>query len=246
MDTDTLTDEQIVCFLDGNVSAQEAKTIAEARAADPVLDARIRALSADIESLRDAMNGLLVTAPPMVVPQPSNHTSRWNAVQMVAAAMALLAVGLAAGAMLNPFSRDAGWHVAVADYHELYTAETLTGVPVEAQMRQAGLAFVSDRLKLELNEQQLAVDGMTFQRAQMLEFQGKPLAQLAYLERSGVPVALCIMHRLGSAVGFSSEQFGELNAVVWSQGEFDFILIGALNPEMLNASAHALAERISG
>lgn len=70
------------------------------------------------------------------------------------------------------------------------------------------------------------LDGLTFKRAQMLGFGGKPLLQLAYVTDRGVPVALCIVgvddtDRMAQA----GRHFG-LASVDWVNQGTGFVLIG--------------------
>ena len=239
------SDADLVAYLDGGLDADTRASIEDAVATDPELAVRLGALSLDVDALRDGFDDLLGGAPDLEVPEPAPRRG-WG-FGWAAAAVALFAIGLGAGWGLAPRGEAENWHQAVADYQVLYTTETLAATPLAAEARASGLANASERIGLELTEENLAVDGMTLQRAQVLSYEGAPLIQVAYLTDDGAPVAFCIMkaREAGSPDPRGFEIAG-LEAATWEAGAHAFILIGPVDDEALGAKARSLASRFQG
>lgn len=239
------TDEDLTAFLDGESPEETSAAILQAVAEDPVLARRLDDLSPDLDVVRTGMESLLGSAPVLNAETPAprgNFAMGWPA----AAAAAVFALGIGLGTLYSDRSANADWHQAVADYQVLYTAETLTAAPIADDNRTAGLAHVSKRLGFELTEAELAVDGLTFQRAQILAHDGRPLAQLVYLDTNQNPIAFCIMRLGGQKTGFDETQIAGLNATTWSGGGLDFIVIGPADSAFIRQTAEKLGARMPG
>ncbi|MEO1494152.1 MAG: hypothetical protein AAFV19_18525 [Pseudomonadota bacterium] len=245
-----LSDETIVAYLDGQVPKAEAAAIDAARAQDPDLDARIAALEVDLVALGDAMDAILSRAPVNALPEPDVAQSTtaqstgwgWRA----AAAAMVFAAGLGAGILLDRDPESPDWRQAVADYQVLYTSETVTATPLDAERREAGLAHVAQRIGLDLDDARIAVDGLSFQRAQILDFNGQALGQLVYLDQTGAPIAFCLM-RVDEADSPPREiTLAGLAASTWNADGLGFIVIGPTDPVVIESAATELSARFSG
>ena len=245
-----ITDETLVAYLDGALSDTEHARVDAALAADALLGERLAGLDLDTDALRDGFAHMLATAPAIAIPEPDASprpqlaaNKNRSPLQAVAAA-ALLAIGIGLGWGLGSDNNSApGWHKAVADYQVLYTTDTLAAVPVSAEARAQGLATVNRHLGMDLTEEQLALDGMALQRAQILSFEGAPLAQVAFLDNAGIPIALCIMQGDSSEARAQIEIAG-LNAATWSGGGYSYILIGPTDAGKLDTAASVLQSRL--
>lgn len=242
------TDEEIVAYLDGALPEADAFRISQARASDAELDARIAALDADIGALQGAMDTLLSEAPAMTVPEPvrtpvaERASWRWRAV----AAAALFAAGIGLGVIASPGSGDPDWRQAVADYQVLYTAETVTATPLDATTRRAGLAHVATRLGLDLDEDRIAVEGLRFQRAQILDFQGQTLGQLVYLGPDDTPIAFCLMRAGDAEQAPQDATMAGMASTSWATDGLGYIVIGPADPVVIRRAADVLSKRLSG
>lgn len=244
MKTRDYIDEELVAYLDGQMGEAERAGLEEAAASDPGLAARIDELRLDIGNLRAGFEALLSEAPDFKVPEPAPSSfSTWKQALAMAAAAALFALGLGLGWSSSPPGAPASWLQAVADYQVLYTPDTLAGAPQDVAGRAPGLALASERIGLDLTEGMLAVEGLSFQRAQVLSFEGQPLVQVAYLTDDGAPVAFCLMKGKGDSVLESAEISG-LNATVWSQGDHRYVLIGPVDTGLLRQTAGVLSQRL--
>ncbi|MEM1298745.1 MAG: hypothetical protein AAGH68_05640 [Pseudomonadota bacterium] len=237
-----ITDETLVAYLDGALPADAHADVEAALASDAGLAERLAGLGVDVGALKAGFDGLLAEAPTVALP-PVTANSNWRPWQAAAAA-ALFVIGMAAGWGLSGDATP-DWHQAVADYQVLYTTETLSATPLDAEARAAGLARVNERLGLTLDADALALDGMAFQRAQMLSHQGAPLAQIAFLDDNGAPIAFCIMKAEERAAREAIEIAG-LSASTWAGGGFTYILIGPADASRLDAAAEILQSRMPG
>lgn len=233
-----ITDEEITAFLDDALPPEEQARIAMAAAERPDVAQRIEALSIDTSGLSQGFDALLAHAPaleipdpaPLAMPQPANQrrapSARWQAV----AAAALLAVGVglgwALGTQHSAPSGAHGWHVAVAEYQALYATETLTGTALTEAQRWGSLATTASAVGLDLADGNVTLDGLDFRRAQLLRVEGKPLAQLAFLDANGTAIALCFTRMDGADEALREMTLSGLASVTWQRGGMAFILIG--------------------
>ncbi len=249
IDPHSVTDEDIVRFLDDEMALEDRASFEEVIAASPELGDRVLAMTLDVPSLRADWDDALSEAPALELPEPVvppvPHRS-WAGWQMAAAAVMLFAVGLGLGLGYEPTAPEGDWHQAVADYQVLYTTETVTATPLSPEQRANGLALVSERVGVALSSEGIELDGLAFQRAQVLEFDGQPLAQLVYLDGDGLPIAFCIMRRTESDTGVADREIAGLNASSWQDGAHGYIVIGAATPAKIRAAADTLRSRMPG
>ena len=122
--------------------------------------------------------------------------------RLLAAGIALFAAGVLVDRFLPDWREAAGievasdsedeWRQAVAQYMSLYTPETIVGISDDPSHMERELAIVGAKLGIHLPPSQVSLPGVALKRAQILQYDGKPLGQVAYLDpRDGV-MALCI------------------------------------------------------
>jgi hypothetical protein len=96
-----------------------------------------------------------------------------------------------------------GWREEMADFLNLYTRDSLANLPEDRSLHETELKSVGRKVGLDLSVEKVALDRLVLKRSQLLNFDGRPLAQIAYLAPSGVPVAFFIFangegdHELG-------------------------------------------------
>ena len=232
------TDEDLTAFLDGEAAADIEAAIAEALETDDALAERLASLDLPLAAIRESYDVLLSEAPPMpsLPEKPAGMRPAFGA--------GLFGVGLAAGLAVATFfgfgqttPQAPGWKAVVADYQVLYGADTLDGInptPDEAlaQLRQVGSA-----LNLAL-EDLPTPEGLTFRRAQILEFNGRPLAQIAFTRDDGTPLALCILASNKPATPeMDVANLKGLGSVSWQSSTHGYILIGGSEAETLRGNA---------
>ncbi len=262
-----ITDEMLVAYLDGQASAEEAAAIEEKLTSDVDISARLALLDAGSRPFREAFDLMLEAAPAHKLQEqleearnsvPSleiENSSAGGYRGWAMAACLVLAVGLgfAVGDRYSqssdpviakaPAAKAKGWRQVVADYHALYSKETLEDAGGDVQSQDQRLAAASKLLSIELKRDQLAVAGLDYKRTQILRFKKKPLAQMAYLYDGKIPVAFCILPSGKPAHGPKQEVRNGMQVVHWIKGGFGFMLIGKVPAEGLNKIAKTLEGR---
>lgn len=246
----SFTDEELVGYLDGQIEPTRWNEIDTALAQDQALAARLAALEIDNGKLIAAFDTVTLAAPvdrlrarlSTQAPRrsPRQRLPRWAAI--AAALIAGVALGYVAGASNLVRAKD--WRVAVADYQALYTRATLAAITEDRARQQPEVADVAEKLGLPVAFDALQIPGLAFKRAQLLAFEGRPIAQFAYLDAQGHPVAFCVTATGKGDSAMEAETFGALHALSWSKNGFGFIVIGAIEAEALKDAAKLLAKRI--
>jgi anti-sigma factor RsiW len=89
---------------------------------------------------------------------------------------------------------------------------------------------------------ELGPQGFKFMRAQLLDFNDEPLAQLLYLGASGAPLALYAKKGEGNAAP-QFRRYGEIAGVSWSQGGLVYLLAGEESEQSLFNLADAISKK---
>ncbi len=263
------SDAELVAYLDGELSPAESVRIGQRLTTDEQLAARVEHLMAGGRPFRQAFEPLLAQAPvdkldamldaalarpnPRVRLRPLLVRVR-PALAAAAAALMIAGVGLdrlviaPIGAALtasggNPDGSD-DWRSAVAQYLALYTRDTLADMRDGPGDSRQQLASLGERLGLSLTPTRVDLPALPLKRADLYDYDDKPLAFLAYLDPRSGPVALCITTGGGSDVR-RVERRGDMNIVYWSQGRHRFMLIGRASSGTLQALATTVASRFA-
>jgi len=269
-ETDRVSDEWLVAYLDGELPPDQHAAIARRIAGDAELQRRLLVLSGGNRPFKQAFAPLLAQAPEermeamfsrLSASQRVTKASPWRVVRAIAAAIVLFAAGLTADRLIPDLSEsleafipgtqraqddDDDWRQAVAEYLTLYSADTLSSIPDDDAMRQRELETLRSRLAINLSLQQLATSNLSFKRAQLFEYEGKPLGQIAYLDPDSGPVALCLIKSEGSNASPQVEQRQGFNIVYWTQSGHDFMVIGRMPVSRLQDLAAELSGRLAG
>lgn len=262
-------DEDLVAYLDGELSPARRSLVETRVGDDPAVKARLAHLGAGDRPFADAFDAVLQDAPSDrlrdVLAKAARDrgskgvATRWydRRLAAIAAAILLFVGGTLVGTYLpdvvqiggsdvERLDTSDGWRAVVAEYLALYTRDTLADIPTDSALRDHELAFVGDKLSLELSADQVALPDLVLKRAQILALGGKPLAQIVYLSADGDPVAFCITEdRENSEQGPTFEIRQGKNIVYWSKAGYNFMLIGDLPRPQLTTLATSLAGRVT-
>jgi len=144
---------------------------------------------------------------------------------------------------LDPATRN--WMEAVAQYVSLFTEQTLAGMPADAPSRDAGLRRVSTALGINLSHEKLALPSLAFRGTQLLQLDGKPLAQIAFMSDSGKPVAICIIKTPRAPEAPAADRKQGLNIVHWIANGYGFMVIGDVPADALQRMSQEAKARLS-
>ena len=267
------TDEQLVSYLDGELAVPDRDAISQRLAVDPELLDRLNLLKKGDRPFKDAFAPLLETAPEKAlqdalsaqlktarkprrqrieaeVPPSRRLPLGWAA--FAATLVIAFCVGLVAGTRteLAP-TRETGpvlshaeaWRQAVAEYQALYTYPTLAGQPDSPEARKRDLARVSRAIGVALPLEAVSVAPLKLKRAQILQFQGRPLVQLAYLH-GRTPFAFCIVRSYAADRAPDVEARKGLTIVHWARDDRSYMVIGDVSEEEANRIAAELRAKL--
>ncbi|WP_299151723.1 hypothetical protein [uncultured Tateyamaria sp.] len=236
------SDEDLTAYLDGEAEDVLHAAIDAALETDEALGERLAELDIPMGAITDAYARLLNTVPePPVFETPVANAPKsrfgwgWGVSTFGTGIAAGFAVAMFTG-FGTPEPAQRGWVSFVASYQALYTTATLNVADPSAEEATLQLATVSDALGLDLTAIP-QTEGLTFKRAQVLGFKGKPLIQIAYLRDDGTPVALCILPAGPDSQPINMAQAEGLDIARWNTPGFGFLLIGGTDTAPLAEEA---------
>jgi hypothetical protein len=230
----TPSDEQLVAYLDGELDGEYRDQLDSAIAEDSLLSLRVQWLSRSNLPYKNAYDELAQQAPlerlqarldAIPAPQRPGFNRRWF---IGGAAAALLAGGVLADRLFLGWhaAQSNDWRALVGDYMALYVPQTLDHLPTDEASQRAQLRTIDARLGLNLSPATLKLPGAEFKRAQMLEYDGVPIAQIVYLDAKHGPLALCVTRSNSGTQPLAHERRREMNVVYWTEREHAWMLIG--------------------
>lgn len=163
----------------------------------------------------------------------------WQMAAAASVALTMFGTGIVTGVIFKPepiVTVDAtrSWMEAVAQYVSLFSEQTLAGMPADPSAREAGLRRVSTALGLDVSREKLAaLPALEFRGTQLLQLEGKPLAQIAFMSDTGKPVAICIIKTAKPAEAPAPDRRHGLNIVHWVANGYGFMVIGDVPQESL-------------
>ena len=99
---------------------------------------------------------------------------------------------------------------------------------------------ISKTLGANMQVPDLSGQNLTFQRAQMLQREGKPFAQIAYIAETGDPVVLYATARNGEAEAMKLGDKDGISFATWTQGDLTLLLAGDLPDLRLGVIARVI------
>ena len=134
------------------------------------------------------------------------------------------------------------WVQKVSSYQSMYTRDTVvddgTG-PSQALVLKRRL---QERSGMSLNVPDLTGEGLRFVRAQLLQFDGRPVLQLVYLPATGGPVALCLTQAATQTEHALTLE--GLQVVTWESEGWAYALLGSQPLSKLREIRRALPAAI--
>lgn len=254
------TDEMLVAFMDGELNADESMRVESWIARDPVTAERFDFLTRSSLPFTEAFAPLLESAPKELdamlasLPSPASpaaSASRLSRRGFLGTAAACLIAGIAIDRtsvfverQLKKTPEDEHWRAVVAEYLELYTPDTLSSLATDRATQVAQLNTVGEKMGMALTPETIALADADFRRAQLLQYDGQPLAQLAYLDPQAGPVALCFIPSDHGPASPQMERRKDMNVVYWSSSRHAFMLIGYAPFDRLEAAADDVRVRL--
>ncbi|MHC2456952.1 anti-sigma factor RsiW [Rhizobium leguminosarum] len=258
------SDEDLTAFIDGELTAEEAARIEAIVNEDESTAERLEFLARASLPFEQAFAPLLSEAPrekleTMLAAIPVQQSARSDPTpafgsrrRFLGALAASLVAGIAIdravigiGRSFSPKDENSEWRAVVADYISLYTPETLAGPVPERDVQVAQLGSLDEKLGLSLSPEAVSLPGIDFKRALMLQYDGKPLAQIAYLDPETGPMALCIVKSDAGSKAPDLESRKGLNVIYWSNETHAFMLIGRIPADRMKELGEDVRRRLS-
>ncbi|MFS2158895.1 anti-sigma factor [Pseudomonas sp. Pseusp122] len=250
-----LADEHLVAYIDDELSPQQRASVDAALQQQPQLAERLELLRGSELPFRQSFDSLLAEAPRERLQamldnlQPSKPAARpLGRRRFLAVAASCMLAGVLADrlflALRTPAPVSRGWRGVVAEYMALYTEQTLENLSPDIAAQNRQLASVGQRLGLPLDAERVDLLRPQLKRAQILEYDGVPIAQITYLDPQFGPLALCITGNAQSTPTQGSEQRLGMNVEFWSSNRHAFMLIGHNPPDELRNLAERLRQRL--
>ncbi|RON51707.1 anti-sigma factor family protein [Pseudomonas frederiksbergensis] len=247
------TDEQLVAYLDDQLDTEQRTRIDAAINDDPVLSLRLQWLARSNLPFKAAYDELGQQAPmdrlhAMLDTLPNPARPGLNRRWFLAAAAGLVVSSVVADRLFigwQSTQEKSNWRGLVADYMSLYVPQTLEHLPNDESAQRAQLRTIDARLGLKLAPAQLALPSLELKRAQILEYDGVPIAQITYLDPAHGPMALCVTRSNKGSRPFAQERRHNMNVVYWADTEHAWMLIGHNSMAELEGMAKLLRGRLS-
>ncbi|MFF0948090.1 anti-sigma factor family protein [Rhizobium leguminosarum] len=258
------SDEDLTAFIDGELTAEEADRIEAMVKEDESVAERLEFLARASLPFEQAFAQLLAEAPrekleAMLAAIPAQQSAKSrpapafaNRRRFLGALAASLVAGIAIdravigiGARFSAKDENSEWRAVVADYISLYTAETLAGPAPGREDQAAQLAGFDETLGLSLSPEAVSLPGIDFKRALLLQYDGKALAQIAYLDPETGPMALCIVKSAAGPKAPDLEIRKGMNVVYWSNATHAFMLIGRIPVDRMKELGEDVSKRLS-
>jgi anti-sigma factor RsiW len=247
------SDEQLVAYLDDQLDTDQRSRIDAAIAEDSVLNLRLQWLARSNLPFREAYDEVTQQAPldrlhAMLETLPSPARPAMSRRWFLAAAAGLVVSGVVADRLFLGWQSSQpknSWRGLVADYMALYVPQTLEHLPSDEATQRAQLRTIDARLGLSLLPAQLSLPSLELKRAQILEYDGMPIAQITYLDPAHGPMALCITRSNSGSRHFAHERRHGMNVVYWADMEHAWMLIGHNPAAELEQMAKLIKSRLS-
>src|SRR6185312_1304257 len=164
----------------------------------------------------------------------------------MAASVLLVVAGFGAGQTSpNLFtSGRAGMLTEIAEYHSIYSRETVHLVEVPAAQVDHLKIWLGNRVGRDLVVPDFKEAGLTFAGGRLIVLNGTPVAELMYTRDNGLPIAFCILDRGSRQRAVEVEQRGNVNLADWSDASHSYVIVGEANPETIRGLAERARQQI--
>lgn len=164
----------------------------------------------------------------------------------VAASLLLAAGGFAAGATWNgglTSARDT-MLTEIAEYHSIYSRETVHLVEVPAAQADHLKMWLGKRVNRNLVIPDLKEAGLTFAGGRMVVLDGSPVAELMYTREHGLPIALCILNHGGKQGDVRVERRGDVRLANWDDGSHSYVVVGEASSDTVRDLANLARKQL--
>ncbi len=249
-----MTDKQtmenlLVGYADGELDAATTAEVEAYLAANPEAEKTLALHRETTALLRAAFAESLFAKGPATIASPASPRARRPAFRgwMAAAAGILIAVlGYGAGAtwpdlMLSDRSKML---TEVAEYHAIYSRETVHLVEVPAAQSDHLKAWLGRRVKGTLPIPDFSAAGLTFAGGRMVVVDGAPVAELMYTRANGLPIGFCVFWHDATPTPIIVERREKQHLATWDDGKHGYIVVGEGERDLIHTLAASAKQQI--
>ena len=233
---------RLVAYADGELDAETAREVEKLLETDPAAARMVEIHRETAVLLRGACaEAFYAEGPELRERRRFKFAWRPYAWAMAASVLACV-VGFGGGAAWRGFPESPRQEFVeeVAEYHSVYSRETLHLVEVGAEQSDHLKTWLGRRLDRKLDIPDLRSAGLNFAGGRLLVSSGKPMAELMYTRGQGTPIALCIAPFDGKPGKVKVDQHNGLRLASWMDGRYIYVVVGDMEP----AIARNLAETV--
>ncbi len=246
-------DALLVAYADGELDETSVAEVEAYLAASPAAQRTLAAYRETAALLRAAFpqsrydHGKTpeVLGQTAAVPKPSRlrmPTYTWA----IAASLAMGVIGYTAGAFWPGLIRSQRDRMLdeVAEYHSIYSRETVHLVEVPANQEDHLKAWLGKRVNASLVIPSFNQDGLTFAGGRLVVLDGEPVAELMYTRPTGLPIAFCVLYHVGKPSTITVERRGKLNLATWNDGSHSYFVVGDADPAQIQDLAASARKQL--
>jgi anti-sigma factor RsiW len=127
------------------------------------------------------------------------------------------------------------WVAAAVTYQQLYTRDTVAFDALTPEVASQVIAQIHSDDGVMIRVPDLRAAGLTFTRIQRLRFHNRPLVQIVYLPKTGLPVALCVMKDDKPDATMIHQHVESMNVLTWRRANLSYALIASVDDDQLMA-----------
>jgi anti-sigma factor RsiW len=179
-------------------------------------------------------------------PRLGRERAAWPVAWAIAACILACVIGFGGGTVWGSWSNAPREALIdeLAEYHAVYSRETVHLVEVPATQSEHLRAWLGHRIERRLDIPDLTAAGLHFAGGRLLVVDGRPAANLVYTRDRGAPVSLCVLQNEAPAEDMHIERRGNLRIAIWQDGHYAYFVIGDLDAGMARGIAERAAEQI--
>jgi anti-sigma factor RsiW len=127
----------------------------------------------------------------------------------------------------------------------LYTNETFAFDDSSLSSEEKKLSAIGEKLNLRLAPETLTISGLRLRTAQLLSYDGAPLAEIVYVDAHGAPVLFCVFGGARADAEAHSERRGDLSLTSWTSDGRSYLVIGRLPEQQIAYLAGVFEKRFA-
>lgn len=164
----------------------------------------------------------------------------------IAASLVLGVIGYGAGATWpDLFTSERDRMLSeIAEYHAIYSRETVHLVEVPAAQSDHLKAWLGKRVKGTLVIPDFRQAGLTFAGGRLVVLDGEPVAELMYTREHGLPIAFCVLAHAGEPSSVMVERRGPTSLATWDDGSHAYVVVGEAEPIVIRDLATRAREQL--